>query len=54
MAQSLEITSIGTVVGGRVEPTDDHWGSPVIIRLNPDFPLEVVQGLKDFSHLLVV
>ncbi|MGW2020361.1 hypothetical protein [Streptomyces sp. NPDC001927] len=37
MTQSLEITSIGTVVGGRVEPTDDHWGGQAIIRLHPDF-----------------
>ncbi|MFD0120198.1 SAM-dependent methyltransferase [Streptomyces virginiae] len=54
MSQSLEITSIGTVVGGRVKPTDDHWGGQAIIRLNPDFPVEVVQGLEEFSHLLVV
>ncbi|MFD6879823.1 MULTISPECIES: SAM-dependent methyltransferase [unclassified Streptomyces] len=48
------ITPIGTVVGGRVDPTDDHWGGRAIIRLNPDFPVEVVQGLEEFSHLLVV
>ncbi|MFD9456673.1 SAM-dependent methyltransferase [Streptomyces sp. NPDC059985] len=54
MTQSLEITPIGTVVGGRGEPTDDHWGGQAIIRLNPDFPVEVVQGLEEFSHLLVV
>ncbi|MFF3015541.1 SAM-dependent methyltransferase [Streptomyces sp. NPDC057939] len=54
MTQSLEITSIGTVVGGRVDPPDDHWGGQAIIRLNPGFPVEVVQGLEEFSHLLVV
>ncbi|CAM5642593.1 tRNA (N6-threonylcarbamoyladenosine(37)-N6)-methyltransferase TrmO [Streptomyces avidinii] len=54
MTQPLEITPIGTVIGGRVEPTDDHWGGPAIIRLDPDFPVEVVQGLAEFSHLLVV
>ncbi|MFF3400425.1 SAM-dependent methyltransferase [Streptomyces sp. NPDC002659] len=54
MTQSLEIKPIGIVVGGRVEPTDDHWGDAAIIRLNPDYPLEVVQGLEEFSHLLVV
>ncbi|KOU17412.1 transcriptional regulator [Streptomyces sp. WM6372] len=54
MTQSLQIAPIGEVVGGRVEPTDDHWGGPAIIRLNPDFPVEVVQGLPEFSHLLVV
>lgn len=36
--ESLEITPIGTVVGGRTEPTDDHWGGTAIIRLNSDFP----------------
>ncbi|MFJ3960838.1 TrmO family methyltransferase [Streptomyces sp. NPDC090036] len=51
MTQSLEITPIGTVVGGRGEPTDDHWGGQAIIRLNPNFPVEVVQGLEEFSHL---
>src|SRR5205807_1052770 len=52
--KSLEIKPIGTVVGGRTEPTDDHWSGTAIIRLNPDFPAEVVQGLEEFSHLLVV
>ncbi|GAA2770096.1 SAM-dependent methyltransferase [Nonomuraea dietziae] len=54
MAQSLEIKPIGVVVGGRAEPTDDHWSGEAIIRLNPDFPHEVVQGLEEFSHLVVV
>ncbi|MEU8567411.1 SAM-dependent methyltransferase [Streptomyces pathocidini] len=54
MAQSLEIQPIGTVAGGRKEISDDHWGGvQAIIRLNPDFPLEVVQGLDEFSHLVV-
>ncbi|MFE7317900.1 SAM-dependent methyltransferase [Streptomyces sp. NPDC057555] len=52
--KSLEIEPIGTVVGGRTEPTDDQWNGTAIIRLNPDFPPEVVQGLEEFSHLLVV
>ncbi|WP_328622952.1 SAM-dependent methyltransferase [Streptomyces sp. NBC_00354] len=54
MSQSLEITPIGTVVAGRGKPTDDHWGGQAIIRLKPDFPVEVVQGLEEFSNLLVV
>ncbi|MCU1682910.1 MAG: tsaA [Amycolatopsis sp.] len=54
MSKSLEIKPIATVVGGRTEPTDDHWTGTAIIRLNPDFPVEVVQGLEEFSHLLVV
>ncbi|WP_044370717.1 SAM-dependent methyltransferase [Streptomyces noursei] len=52
--KSLEIKPIGTVVGGRTEVTDDQWSGTAIIRLNPDFPVEVVQGLEEFSHLLVV
>jgi tRNA (adenine37-N6)-methyltransferase len=54
MAHILEIKAIGVVVGGRTEPTDDHWTGNAIIRLDPKFPVEVVQGLADFSHLLVV
>lgn len=54
MTKSLEIKPIATVVGGRTEPSDDHWTGMAIIRLNPDFPVEVVQGLEGFSHLLVV
>ncbi|MGD3108907.1 SAM-dependent methyltransferase [Streptomyces sp. YGL11-2] len=52
--KSLEIKPIGTVVSGRTEPTDDQWSGTAIIRLNLEFPLEVVQGLEEFSHLLVV
>ena len=51
---TLEIRPVGTVIGGRTEPTDDHWEGAAIIRLNPDFPVEVVQGLEEFSHLVVV
>ena len=51
---SLQIRPIGMVVGGRIEPTDDHWTGTAIIRLNPDYPREVVQGLEEFSHLIVV
>jgi tRNA (adenine37-N6)-methyltransferase len=53
-SRGLEIIPIGIVVGGRTEPTDDHWAGSAIIRLNPDFPPAVVQGLDEFSHLLVV
>ncbi|MFH8584177.1 SAM-dependent methyltransferase [Streptomyces celluloflavus] len=52
--KSLEMKPIGTVVGGHTEPLDDQWSGTAIIRLNPDFPLDVVQGLEEFSHLLVV
>ncbi|MGV9708870.1 TrmO family methyltransferase domain-containing protein [Streptomyces sp. NPDC003483] len=50
----LHIESIGTVVGGRTEVADDYWGGiQSIIRLNATYPLEVVQGLEEFSHLVV-
>ncbi|GII91358.1 SAM-dependent methyltransferase [Sinosporangium siamense] len=54
MPHSLEIQPVGVVVGGRSEVSDDHWDGPAVIRLNPDYPVEVVQGLEEFSHLLVV
>ena len=54
MTNALEIKPIGVVVGGRAEPADDHWTGNAIIRLDPSFPAEVVQGLDEFSHLLVV
>lgn len=54
MSQSIAIDPIGFVISERTEPTDDRWGEKSIIRLNPEFPPEVVQGLEEFSHLLVV
>ncbi|MGX1668564.1 SAM-dependent methyltransferase [Streptomyces sp. NPDC055400] len=54
MTKQLVIKPIGTVVGGRSEPTDDYWaGTESIIRLNSNFPIETVQGLEAFSHLVV-
>lgn len=50
----LEIESIGQVIGGRTEPTDDYWGGPSVIRLNPEFPEETLLGLDQFSHLVVL
>ncbi|WP_329428868.1 hypothetical protein OG339_06340 [Streptosporangium sp. NBC_01495] len=44
MTKSLEIKPIGTVVGGRTEPTDDQWSGTAIIRLNADFPAEVLRA----------
>ncbi|MFF5563574.1 SAM-dependent methyltransferase [Streptomyces sp. NPDC012623] len=55
MVRALEIKPIGMVVGGRPEVADDYWGGvDSVIRLNPDYPTEVVQGLEEFSHLIVV
>lgn len=51
---SLNASYIATVVGGRAVATDDYWGgTESIIRLNADFPEETVQGLEEFSHLVV-
>ncbi|GGX84387.1 SAM-dependent methyltransferase [Streptomyces fructofermentans] len=50
----MQIEPIGAVVGGRTEVADDYWGGVhCIIRLDAGFPLEVVQGLEEFSHLVV-
>ncbi|MER6528125.1 SAM-dependent methyltransferase [Streptomyces sp. NPDC001508] len=51
---TLQIEPIGNVVGGRREVADDYWGGvESIIRLDPKFPLDVVKGLEEFSHLVV-
>ncbi|GGV57963.1 SAM-dependent methyltransferase [Streptomyces spectabilis] len=51
---TLQIEPVGTVIGGRTEVADDYWGGvESIIRLNPAFPLDVVKGLDEFSHLIV-
>ncbi|MER5466611.1 SAM-dependent methyltransferase [Streptomyces sp. NPDC002668] len=51
---TLHIEPIGIVVGGRHEVADDYWGDVhSLIRLDPTFPLAVVKGLEEFSHLIV-
>ncbi|WP_327121075.1 TrmO family methyltransferase domain-containing protein [Nocardia sp. NBC_01730] len=47
---------VAHVVGGRREPTDDHWGGvEAIIRIDDcRFTEESVQGLDAFSHLEIV
>ncbi|WP_280454494.1 SAM-dependent methyltransferase [Nocardia brasiliensis] len=54
--EAFEVVPIAHVVGGRSEPTDDHWGgTEAIIRIDDDrFTEESVQGLEAFSHLEVV
>lgn len=50
----LEIEPIGVAVEGRTEVADDFWGGvESVIALDEQFPLEVVQGLEEFSHLIV-
>ena len=53
---TLEIKPIGTVVAGRTEVADDYWGGvDSVIQLDEsEFPIDSVQGLGEFSHLVVV
>jgi tRNA-Thr(GGU) m(6)t(6)A37 methyltransferase TsaA len=52
----LELDAIGTVVGGRRDATDDHWGTiEATIVLDPDqLNEDATVGLHDFSHIEVV
>ncbi|MFH8350094.1 SAM-dependent methyltransferase [Streptomyces sp. NPDC018045] len=52
--EKIEMQAIATVVGGHAAPGDDYQGGvSSIIRLNPEFPLETLQGIDEFSHLIV-
>jgi tRNA-Thr(GGU) m(6)t(6)A37 methyltransferase TsaA len=52
----LTLEPVGIVVGGRVAPIDDDWGTvEAIIRLDgARFGPDAVTGLDAFSHLCVV
>lgn len=52
----IELTPIGTVVGGRVVPEDDGWDAETCeIRLDPArFDASSLAGLDEFSHVEVV
>ncbi|MFD7640822.1 TrmO family methyltransferase [Kitasatospora sp. NPDC059795] len=54
--EMFEVEALGRVVGGRAEPTDDHWGGTrAVIRLDGSrFTADATKGLEDFSHLEVV
>jgi len=54
--QSIVLKQLGIVRAPRTEATDDFWGSTTsTIELDASvFTPESVQGLSDFSHLLVV
>ena len=53
--EPIEVTPIGFVRGGRVEPIDDQWAEVVAdIVLDDRFSPEVLHGLEEFSHLEVV
>ena len=52
---SLQIEPIGEVVEGRSEVADDYWGGvESVIELAEGTPPDAVQGLEEFSHLVVV
>ncbi|MFD3514874.1 TrmO family methyltransferase [Streptomyces sp. NPDC058657] len=53
---ALEIKPIGEVILGRTEVADDYWGGiESVISLDAkEFPADSVQGLEDFSHLVVL
>jgi tRNA (Thr-GGU) A37 N-methylase len=52
----MDVTPIGYVVGGRVEPADDDWDAETaVIRLDgARFTPAALRGLDAFSHLEVV
>ena len=53
---TFSMRPVGVVRGGRVEPTDDHWGAvTATIELDPTrFSGETLAGLDTFSHVEVV
>jgi tRNA (Thr-GGU) A37 N-methylase len=52
---AFEIPQIATVVGGHTTVHDDYQGGvDAIIRLDPEYPAETLQGLEAFSHVEVV
>jgi tRNA (adenine37-N6)-methyltransferase len=52
---TIELDPIGMVRGGRIEPTDDDWGTvEAVIELDARFEPDALAGLDDFSHLEVV
>ncbi|MFD6335293.1 TrmO family methyltransferase [Streptomyces niveus] len=50
----IEVPVIGTVIGGHTGRLDDFKGGvESVIRLRPEYPLESLQGVDEFSHLQV-
>ena len=56
MSDTITLTAIGHVVGGRSEPIDDDWDSiDATIALDPrQFKPDATASLSDFSHIEVV
>ena len=54
--ESLTMTPVARVVGGRSEPVDDNWDEvEAIIRIDGErFTPDSVAGLEAFSHIEVV
>jgi tRNA (adenine37-N6)-methyltransferase len=52
----IAIEPIGTVVGGRSDPIDDHWGpvEATIELAGVRLDIDATAGLEGFSHLEVV
>ena len=55
MRQSINITPVASVRGGRTKAIDDHWGaSQAEIVLEPGYSADALSGLSDFSHVEVI
>lgn len=55
MNNSIEITPVGYVIGGRSEAIDDDWGKVhAKIVLTDAFTPDALAGLQDFSHIEVI
>ncbi|WP_420036140.1 SAM-dependent methyltransferase [Streptomyces sp. cg28] len=51
---TYQVETIATVVGGHTRVQDDYQGGvESVIRLNDAYPLETLQGIEEFSHLVV-
>ena len=53
--QHVTLEPVAVVVGGRSDPTDDHWAAERCrIELDERFGPDSIAGLAEFSHLDVV
>ncbi|MFI0859586.1 TrmO family methyltransferase [Streptomyces smyrnaeus] len=54
VSEHIEVPVIATVVGGHTGRLDDFKGGiESIIRLAPEYPMETLRGIEEFSHLQV-
>ncbi|MCZ0975909.1 TrmO family methyltransferase [Streptomyces albulus] len=52
--ERIEVPVVADVVGGHTGRLDDFKGGvESIIRLRPEYPLETLQGIEEFSHVMV-